>query len=255
MTDSHGLTVIARIHTRYPAKFGVPRQPGLADALTAEIRFEPPFRNADAVRGLEGFEYIWLIWGFDLNERETWSPTVRPPILGGTQRVGVFATRSSFRPNSLGLSSVKLLAIDPHGKYAEGESGPVLTVAGADMVDGTPIYDIKPYIASWDAHPQASEGWREGVAWPELKVEIPSSELGKIPTELHEGLLQLLRQDPRPAYTRTGQEDRVFWVPLGPYAIRFTVTGSHLSVIGIDTLTPAQQQELQKTGSIRDYDK
>lgn len=151
--------VIARIHTDFPEKFGVPRQSGLVDELRAQIVFEPPYRNPDAVRGLEGFSHIWLIWQFDRALRDTWSPTVRPPRLGGNRRMGVFATRSPFRPNAIGLSSVRLERVE-----AETPRGPVLHVRGADLVDGTPIFDIKPYLPYADSHPDARGGFTDPIA-------------------------------------------------------------------------------------------
>ncbi len=244
------MDAIARIHSAYPTKFGVPRQPGLVDALEATVEFEEPYRNPDAIRGLEDFDYVWLIWAFSHNERTArggraavglpdasdvacgqpaWSPTVRPPILGGTTRQGVFATRSSFRPNGLALSCVRLTGVEPRGRYRDGSQGPLLRVTGADMVDGTPIYDIKPYLPYVDAHPDARAGWTQNVSWPEIsQVDVPAEQMAKVPPELREGLVQLLRQDPRPAYTRRGQEAREFWVPLGTepgraVAVYFTV--------------------------------
>ncbi len=247
---------IAYVRTPYPTKFGVPRQPGLVDALESTVEFAEPYRNPDALRGLEGFDYLWLIWEFSYNRREpgSWSPTVRPPILGGTDRLGVFATRSSFRPNGLGLSSVRLLGVDLEAPYRSGGSGPALRVAGADMVDGTPVYDIKPYIVSSDSHPDASQGWRDGTAWRELEVSIPDSELAKVPHDLRDGLEQMLRQDPRPAYTRSGQEGRLFWVPLGELAIWFAVDGSALEVKRIDRLDVTQMKRLRNTGTIEGFD-
>ena len=236
---------IAHIETSYPTKFGVPRQPGLVDALHARLVFEPAYRNPDAVRGLMGFDYVWLIWAFSHNESAGWSPTVRPPILGGTRRMGVFATRSSFRPNNLGLSSVRLVDV----RFDE-KDGPVLVVAGADMVDGTPVFDIKPYIPSSDAHPSAAVGWKEAVEWPELEVSIPRDLLERVPSALREGLLQVLRQDPRPAYTREGQEGRLFWVPLGNLAVRFTVGEGTLSVVDIVELDDARMRRLRETGTV-----
>lgn len=259
------LEVIARVRTAYPTKFGVPRQPGLVDALPATVEFEPDYRSADAVRGLELFDYVWLIWGFSHNERgaepgrgpvsadgmaggviparRAWSPTVRPPILGGTVRQGVFATRSSFRPNGLALSSVRLVEVEADASYRDGSRGPVLHVRGADMVDGTPVFDVKPYLADTDSHPEARLGWKQGVRWPEIeRVVVPPAEMAKVPDELREGLVQMLRQDPRPAYTRHGQEGREFWVPLGSepgsaVAVYFVV-GSVVGAVGSPDGTP-----------------
>ena len=249
------LEPIGLIHTPYPTKFGVPRQPGLVDALEARVELEPAYRNPDALRGLDGFEYVWLVWGFSHNGRAgSWSPTVRPPVLGGTRRMGVFATRSSFRPNGLGLSCVRLLSVEADAAYQAGGRGPLLRVGGADTVDGTPLYDIKPYLPAWDAHPGAHVGWREEAEWTELEVEVPAGELAKVPPELREGLVQVLRQDPRPAYAREGREGRVYWVPLADLAVRFTVAGRVLTVVGIDRLDAGQTRRLRETGSLREYE-
>ncbi len=168
------MKIIARIHTDFPTKFGIPRQSGIVDALRASIVFEPEYRNPDALRGLDGFSHIWLIWQFSEGIRETWSPTVRPPRLGGNTRMGVFATRSPFRPNPIGLSSVRLEGIDLHTP-----DGPVLYVSGADLMDGTPIYDIKPYLPYADSHPEASEGFAHPVRDAALQVDIPPEWLKK----------------------------------------------------------------------------
>ena len=253
MGDQKILEPIAHIYTPYPTKFGVPRQPSLVDALVSEIRFEEKYRDIASVRSLEGFDYLWLIWGFSHNDREGWSPTVRPPVLGGTKRMGVFATRSSFRPNGLGLSSVRLLRVETDATYEQGPKGPMLYVAGTDMVDGTPIYDIKPYIPAWDSHAEARSGWRDGVVWPELEVYIPQEELCKIPFDMRKGLLQILRQDPRPAYTREGQESRVFWTPVREFAIQFTVSQNRLEVVCITRLSLAQMKQLKETGSLEEF--
>ena len=246
---------IAYVRTPYPTKFGVPRQPGLVDGLEALVEFVEPYGEPAALRGIEGFSYLWLIWEFSHNRREgrTWTPTVRPPILGGTERLGVFATRSSFRPNGLGLSSVRLLGVEFDVPYRDGTRGPVLRLGGCDMVDGTPIYDIKPYIVSSDSHPDAAQGWRDDVVWPELSVEIPDAELKKIPAELRPGLEQMLRQDPRPAYTRSGQEGRLFWVPLGTFVVWFSVEGGLLTVRCIDALDDAQMEHLRSTGTVEGF--
>lgn len=246
------LDVVARVRTPYPTKFGVPRQPGLVDALDATLEFEPPYRNPDALRGLEGFSYVWLVWGFSHNAREDggWSPTVRPPILGGTRRLGVFATRSSFRPNGLGLSSVRLLGVEQDARYADGSRGPLLRLGGADMVDGTPVFDVKPYLPSSDAHPDAQVGWKEQAAWRELEVRVPPAELQKVPQRLRDGLMQVLAQDPRPAYTRAGQEGRAFWVPLENLAVWFRVSGDVLTVVRVDVLDEARLERLRATGTV-----
>lgn len=242
---------VAYVRSPYPAKMGVPRQPGLVDALEGRVELAPPFRNPDAVRGLVGFEYVWLIWQFSHNVRPAgeWSPTVRPPLLGGSARLGVFATRSSFRPNSLGLSSVRLLGVEEDAPCSDGGRGPVLRVAGLDMADWSPVFDIKPYLPESDAHPRARVGWRADLEWPVLDVEIPAAELAKVPPGLVEGLGQMLRQDPRPAYARA-QEGREFWVALADLVVRFTVSGRRLAVTGIDRLAPRELERLRETGSL-----
>ena len=202
---------IAHIESVYKSKFGVPRQAGRVE-VEARVVFEPEYRVAEAVRGLEEFDYIWLIWGFHLAEREEWSPTVRPPRLGGNKRVGVFATRSPFRPNPVGLSSVRLLRI---------EAGPVLVVAGADLVDGTPIYDIKPYIPYADSHLDACGGFAQQAPEGTLQVEMPDELLKRLPEELHKPLMDSIALDPRPHY----QDDphRVYAMPFGRWEVRFRV--------------------------------
>lgn len=245
------LEPVAYVRSPYPAKLGVPRQPGLVDALEGRVEFAPRYRSRDAVRGLAGFEYVWLIWQFSHNVRPAgeWSPTVRPPLLGGGVRLGVFATRSSFRPNSLGLSSVRLLAVEEDALCSDGGRGPVLRVAGLDMADWSPVLDVKPYLPDSDAHPQAAVGWRADLDWPELEVDIPDSELAKVPPGLVEGLRQMLRQDPRPAYARA-QEGREFWVGLSDLVARFVVTGRLLRVTRIDRLAPRELELLRETGSL-----
>lgn len=192
------LQVIARIHTELPEKFGVPRQSGLVPQLRGRIVFEPAYRNPDAVRGLEDFSHLWLIWQFSGAIRQDWSPTVRPPRLGGNRRMGVFATRSPFRPNHLGLSSVRLERVEQSEAL-----GPVLHVCGADLMDGTPIFDIKPYLPYTDSHPDAVGGFTDGLESRCLRVECPPQLLERIPADSREGLLGVLAGDPRPRY----QED------------------------------------------------
>lgn len=187
------LKVIAHIETDFSAKFGIPRQSGLVESLQGRIVFEPEFRNPDAIRGLEEFSHIWLLWEFSKALRNNWSATVAPPRLGGRVRMGVFATRSPFRPNSIGLSSVKLERIEMDDKL-----GPVLYVTGADLLNGTPIYDIKPYLAYTDSHPDAIGGFADTVEDYELEVEFPEELLERIPKEQRDTVVQLLKQDPRP---------------------------------------------------------
>lgn len=210
------LKVIAHIHTAFPTKFGIPRQSGLVDGLRGEIIFTPEYRNADALRGLEDFSHIWLVWQFSGAVRENWSPTVRPPRLGGNTRMGVFATRSPFRPNPLGLSSVRLEAIEHRP-----EVGPVLIVRGADLMDGTPIYDIKPYIPYADCRPQAVGGFASTPKEATLEVDISPELLSQVPQELREALIGVLAQDPRPTYQH--DPERVYGMAFGGLEVRFTV--------------------------------
>jgi len=212
---------IAHIETPFKTKFGVPRQAGLVD-FEARIVFEPEFRVQEAVRGLEEFDYIWIIWQFHLAGREGWSPTVRPPRLGGNKRVGVFATRSPFRPNPIGLSCVRLLRIEP---------GPVLVVQGADLVDGTPVYDIKPYLPYADSHPDARSGFASTAPPPALTVEDPERLLDSIPSNLRNTLCQTLAQDPRPHYQ--DNPDRVYAMLFDKWEVQFRVDGSSLTVTSV----------------------
>ena len=217
------MKIIGHIHTDFPTKFGIPRQSGLVEELKATITFEPEYRNPDAFCGLEGFSHIWILWQFSENVRENWSATVKPPRLGGNKRMGVFATRSPYRPNDIGLSSVKLEKIEFDEKM-----GPVLTVAGADLMDGTPIYDIKPYIAYADSHPEASEGFAGTVKEKELAVEFPEELLQIYPEEKRKAIVAVLKQDPRPAYDT--DETRVYGVEFAGFDVRFTVEGECLKV-------------------------
>ena len=223
--------VIARIHTDFPEKFGVPRQSGLVDELRAQIVFEPPYRNPDAVRGLEGFSHIWLIWQFDRALRDTWSPTVRPPRLGGNRRMGVFATRSPFRPNAIGLSSVRLERVE-----AETPRGPVLHVRGADLVDGTPIFDIKPYLPYADSHPDARGGFTDPIARKLLRVSAPEELREKFPA----GLLGVLENDPRPRYQ--DDPERVYGLSFGGWTVRFRVVGEELTVLARERADGGKEQ-------------
>ncbi len=224
-TDDICMETIAYIHTDFPTKFGIPRQSGLADTR-AEIIFEPKFRNPEALRGIEEYSHIWLLWGFSKIEGREWSPTVRPPRLGGNQRMGVFATRSPFRPNSIGLSCVRLEAIEER----EGK-GCVLHVRGADMVDGTPIYDIKPYLPYVDCHIDAAGGFAEQVKGYGLEVEIPEKWMAYIPKEQRRILIQVLSQDPRPSYQN--EAERVYGMEYAGLEIRFQVQGNKLKICEI----------------------
>jgi len=215
------MKIIAHIRTDFPTKFGIPRQSGLAD-FEATIVFEPEYRKEEALRGIEGYSHLWLIWKFSEAERDTWSPTVRPPRLGGNKRMGVFATRSPFRPNPIGLSSVKLLGIE------KTDEGSVLLVSGADLMDGTPIYDIKPYLAFTDSHPDANGGFADAKKAYALQVYFPEDLLAKIPESKRDALLELLSEDPRPQYI--DDPDRIFGFPFSEFEIRFTVNRADLTV-------------------------
>lgn len=217
---------IAFIHTDFPTKFGLPRQSGLVKELTGRIVFQPKYRVAEAFRGLEEFSHIWLIWQFSENQREEWSPTVRPPRLGGNQRIGVFATRSSFRPNHLGLSCVQLVKIEH-----SGEEGPVLIVSGIDLMDGTPIYDVKPYIPFADAHPYASTGFVGTTKWHEVPVVFPEDMLNRLPKEKRDAAIAFLGQDPRPAYIP--DSGRIYGVEYAGFDIRFQVKDKTLTVVEV----------------------
>lgn len=223
MSQEFSMRVIARIHSDFATKFGVPRQSGLVDALESTVVFEPEYRNMDALRGLEDFSHLWLVWVFDKAVRRDWSPTVRPPRLGGNRRMGVFATRSPFRPNPIALSSVKLAGIEQ-----TAEQGPVLHIRGADLMDGTPILDIKPYIPYADAHPEALGGFAAVPAGETLEVIIPPELLEKIPPERREALRGVLAQDPRPHY----QDDpgRIYGFGFAGMEVKFSVEGTCLTV-------------------------
>ena len=220
------LKVIAPIHTAFPTKFGIPRQSGLVEELRGEVVFTPEYRSADAVRGLEDFSHIWLVWQFSGAVRDSWSPTVRPPRLGGNTRMGVFATRSPFRPNPLGLSSVRLEAIEHRP-----DLGPVLIVRGADLMDGTPIYDIKPYIPYADCHPDAAEGFTGQTQSHHLQVTFPPELLAQVPQADRAALTGVLANDPRPSYQHDPQ--RVYGMEFGPLEVHFTVDGELLTVTGV----------------------
>ncbi len=219
---------VARILSDFPEKFGIPRQSGIVESLEAKIVFEPEYRVMDAVRGLEDFSHIWLIWEFSESPHDSWSPTVRPPRLGGNVRMGVFATRSPFRPNPIGLSCVKLQKIEN-----DPELGPVLTIAGADLMNGTPIFDIKPYIPYADCHPEATGGFTTAVQMKQLEVRIPDDLLSKIPESKREALLGVLKLDPRPRYQE--DPDRVYGMGFADLEIRFQVRDGVLTVLEVNT--------------------
>lgn len=220
------MRVIARMKSDFNTKFGIPRQSSLVPSLVSTIIFEPEFRNSDALRGLEDFSHLWIIWQFSEAVRSDWSPTVRPPRLGGNQRMGVFATRSPFRPNAIGLSSVKIVAIETTAQY-----GTVIHVAGADLMDGTPILDIKPYIPYTDCHADASGGFTERAGDFILKVQFPDCLLSKVPEEKRQALIDVLSHDPRPSYQ--SDSDRVYGLNFAERDIRFSIKDSVLTVLEV----------------------
>jgi tRNA-Thr(GGU) m(6)t(6)A37 methyltransferase TsaA len=219
---------IAHIRTDFSDKFGIPRQSGRVASLQGRIIFEPSFRNPDALREIEGFSHLWLIFDFSLAHRDGWSATVRPPRLGGNTRVGVFATRSPFRPNPIGLSSVKLESVE-----FDPALGPVLNVLGADLMDGTPIFDIKPYLPYTDCHADASGGFTDSTEMPELELDFPENLLRLVPEESREGLIGVLRQDPRPRYKSDG--DREYGFEFAGLEVKFTVTEGVVRVISVQS--------------------
>lgn len=216
------MKIIARIHTPFKSKFGVPRQSGIVEDVRSEIVLEPEYRSFDAVRGLEDYSHIWLVWQFSEAVRDTWSPTVRPPRLGGNVRMGVFATRSPFRPNAIGLSSLKLERVE-----LSPERGPVLHVLGADMMDGTPIFDIKPYVPYADCHPEAAGGFTDKTGFKTLTLSIPK----ELETELPEGLRGVLENDPRPRYH--DDPERVYGMEYAGFEVKFRVENGVLTVLDI----------------------
>ena len=218
---------IAYMQSDFGGKFGIPRQSGLVAALRSTIVFQPEYRNADALRGIEGFSHLWVIWQFSQAVGKEWSPTVRPPRLGGNTRMGVFATRSPFRPNHLGLSSVKLLGVEQTAQY-----GTVLHVGGADLMDGTPIFDIKPYIPYGDCHPEAIGGFTDQAGEFLLEGDFPKNLLLKLPEEKWEAAMGVLRHDPRPSYQRS--PERVYGLTFAGFDIRFTVKDTLLTVVEVN---------------------
>ena len=225
--DNVNIQVIARMHSDFATKFGIPRQSGLVEELKSTIVFEPEFRNPDALRGIEDFSHLWIIWQFSEAVRQGWSPTVRPPRLGGNTRMGVFATRSPFRPNNLGLSSVKLLGMEHTEKY-----GTVLHVGGADLMDGTPIFDIKPYIPYGDCHIDATGGFTDKAGEFLLNVEFPEDLLTVLPEEKRDAAVGVLSHDPRPSYQR--KPDRVYGLTFAGFDIRFRVREDTLTVVEVN---------------------
>ena len=221
------MKVIGHIRTDFSSKFGIPRQSGLIDGLKGKIILEPEYRNPQVYKGIEEFSHIWLLWEFSEAKKEHWSATVKPPRLGGKKRMGVFATRAPFRPNNIGLSCVKLDRVEQDEK-----DGPVLWVAGVDLLDGTPIYDIKPYIPLTDCHPEASEGYTRETKIHELKVEFPEKLLNQYPEETRQAVLGILAQDPRPTYFQ--DPERVYGVPFAGFDVKFRVDGDLLIVCGLE---------------------
>ncbi len=214
---------VAHIQSDFKEKFGIPRQSGLVETLTARVVLEPYCRNPEALRGIEDFDYLWLLWKFSANHHDGWKPTVRPPRLGGNARIGVFATRSPYRPNPMGLSCVKLVKVD-----WDCADGPALIVAGADLLDGTPIYDIKPYLPYVDSHPEARGGFGAEKKDYHLQVNFPEELLCKLPEEKREAALELLSQDPRPAYQN--DPERLYGLNFAGYELKFMVDGDVLTV-------------------------
>ena len=223
------IQIIARMHSDFSTKFGIPRQSGLVEELRSTIVFEPEFRNPDALRGIEDFSHLWIIWQFSEAVRSEWSPTVRPPRLGGNTRMGVFATRSPFRPNNLGLSSVKLLGVEHTAEF-----GTVLHVGGADLMDGTPIFDIKPYIAYGDSHPDAKGGFTDTAGEFLLQVDFPEKLLNLLPVEKRAAAIGVLSHDPRPSYQR--KPDRIYGLTFAGFDIRFKVSDDILTVEEVNKL-------------------
>ena len=221
--ENVNIQIIARMRSDFATKFGIPRQSGLVNELRSTIVFEPEFRNADALRGLQDFSHLWIIWQFSEAVRTGWTPTVRPPRLGGNTRMGVFATRSPFRPNNLGLSSVRILGLEETKDH-----GTVIHVAGADLMDGTPIFDIKPYIPYADSHPEATGGFTDTAGDFLLKVDFPAPLLEKLPQDKQDAAVALLSHDPRPSYQR--KPGRIYGLTFAGFDIRFTVDNDYLTV-------------------------
>lgn len=230
MSDALTMAPVAHIRSDFPTKFGIPRQSGLVESLRASVVFTPEYRNPDTLRGMEGFSHLWLVWVFSRSVGARWSPTVRPPRLGGNERMGVFATRSPFRPNPIGLSAVKLEEIRLHTP-----EGPQLIVSGADLMDGTPILDIKPYLPYADCHPEALGGFAS-TGGAELAVDCPPQLLERLPEDKARALLAVLARDPRPSYQH--DPDRVYGMDFAGHNVRFSVSGSTLTVLSIEALKP-----------------
>ena len=226
MSGEFVIKPVAHIQNEFNSKFGIPRQSGLLDGVSSTIIFEPQFRNPDALRGIEEYSHIWLIWQFSESLRDGFRPTVRPPRLGGNKRVGVFATRSPFRPNSMGLSCVRLIGVRDTAKY-----GRVLEVAGADLMNGTPIFDIKPYVKYSDSHPEAECSFSDEYSGYGLKVSVPDGLAGKMPEETMRAVVQMLKNDPRPAYQHDAYREYAF--EYGGFSVRFRVVGDTAEVTDV----------------------
>ena len=225
--ENINIQIIARMRSDFATKFGIPRQSGLVEELRSTIVFEPEYRNADALRGIEGFSHLWIIWQFSEAVRSDWSPTVRPTRLGGNTRMGVFATRSPFRPNQLGLSCVKLLGVEETEEF-----GTVIHVGGADLMDGTPIFDIKPYVPYADCHPEAAGGFTDTAGEYLLQVAFPEDLLAILPADKRQAAISVLSHDPRPSYQRN--PDRVYGLTFAGYDIRFCVKENILTVTAVE---------------------
>jgi tRNA-Thr(GGU) m(6)t(6)A37 methyltransferase TsaA len=227
--ENINIQIIARMRSDFATKFGIPRQSGLVEELRSTIVFEPEYRNTDALRGIDGFSHLWIIWQFSEAVRSDWSPTVRPPRLGGNTRMGVFATRSPFRPNHLGLSCVKLLGVEETEEF-----GTVLHVGGADLMDGTPIFDIKPYVPYADCHPEAAGGFTDTAGEYLLQVVFPEELLSLLPADKRQAAISVLSHDPRPSYQRN--PDRVYGLTFAGYDIRFCVKEDILTVTAVEKI-------------------
>jgi len=231
------ITPIAHFKSPFTSKFGIPKQSGLAKDLPGRIVFEPAYRNADALRGLEGFTHLWMIWQFSANAHKANSPVVRPPVLGGNEALGVFATRSPYRPNPIGLSCVRIDHID-----LDTKEGPVIHVLGADLMDGTPIFDIKPYLPYADCHPEATGGFTDTRSWPRLEVRLAESVRRQLTEQEAATLADILALDPRPHYQK--DPNRIYGMPYGKWDVKFRVTNGEVQVVGISTTNEKKGKKL-----------
>ncbi len=231
------ITPIAHFKSPFTSKFGIPKQSGLAKDLPGRIVFEPAYRNADALRGLEGFTHLWMIWQFSANAHKANSPVVRPPVLGGNEALGVFATRSPYRPNPIGLSCVRIDHID-----LDTKEGPVIHVLGADLMDSTPIFDIKPYLPYADCHPEATGGFTDTRSWPRLEVRLAESVRRQLTEQEAATLADILALDPRPHYQK--DPNRIYGMPYGKWDVKFRVTDGEVQVVGISTTNEKKGKKL-----------